>query len=153
MRFIKKIGSKTEILLSNRNILSALIIRDFKGRYLNSFIGLPWAFIQPAVYILVVWFAFTYGLRTGTTSTGIPFGAWLIAGLIPWLFISQTMIVACAAINEYGYLIKKTRFPVILIPVIKIFSGMIVHAIMIACILLLFLFSFNIQPTIILPVI
>lgn len=135
-------------VFKNRNILQTLIIRDFKSRYLNSFIGLPWAFVQPAVYVLVIWFAFTYGLRAGNTDSGFPFGAWLIVGMIPWLFISQTMIVSCMAIIEYAYIIKKTSFPVSLIPIIKIFSGMIVHFIIVACVALLLLFSYNITPTI-----
>ncbi len=143
-----EINNLIQVILNSRYLLGTLIWRDFQGRYLSSFIGLPWAFVQPAVYVLVVWFAFTYGLRVGVTESGIHFGAWLIAGLIPWLFISQTMIVSCMAIIEYGYLIKKTHFPVMLIPVIKIFSGMIVHAVMLACIFLLLIFSFNIQPTI-----
>jgi ABC-type polysaccharide/polyol phosphate export permease len=125
-----------------------LVERDFKSRYLTSFIGLPWAFIQPAAYILVIWFAFTFGLRAGQTETGIPFGAWLIVGVIPWMFISQTMIVVCNSITEYSYLIKKTSFPVILIPIIKIFSGLIVHFILILLVTILLIFTYNIHPTI-----
>jgi len=146
--FFTDISNSLRTIFSNRYLMGTLIWHDFKSRYLSSYIGLPWAFVQPAVYVLVVWFAFTYGLRAGFTSSGVPFGAWLIAGLIPWLFISQTMIVSCMAITEYGYLIKKTQFPVLLIPVIKIFSGMIVHAVMMGCIVLLLIFSFNITPTI-----
>ena len=126
-----------------------LIIRDFKSRYLSSYIGLPWAFIQPAAYILVIWFAFTYGIRQGgNTSTGIPYVAWLITGLIPWLFISQTLIVSCSSINQYAYLIKKTSFPVSMIPLIKILSGMIVHNILIVLMILFFIFFYDISPSI-----
>jgi len=100
------------------------------------------------MYVLVIWFAFTYGLRAGNTDSGFPFGAWLIVGMIPWLFISQTMIVSCMAIIEYSYLIKKTSFPVSLIPIIKIFSGMIVHFIIVTCVAILLLFSYHIPPSI-----
>jgi len=148
MKLITDIRDTISVILKNRNIMTTLVISDFRSRYLNSFIGLPWAFIQPAMYVLVIWFAFTYGLRAGNTDSGFPFGAWLIVGTIPWLFISQTMIVSCMAINEYAYLIKKTRFPVSLIPIIKIFSGMIVHFSIIVCVGLLLMFSYNIPPTI-----
>jgi len=136
------------VIFKQRNIMYTLVVRDFKSRYLSSFIGLPWAFFQPAVYVLVIWFAFTYGLRAGNTETGTPFGAWLIAGMIPWMYISQTMIVACEAIREYSYLIKKTSFPVIMIPIIKIFSGMIVHIILIILVAFLLVFAYNISPSI-----
>ena len=148
MKPIKDIFDTVSLLVSNHRIMKTLVIRDFQSRYLSSYIGLPWAFIQPAVYILVIWFAFTYGLRAGNTNTGYPFAAWLIAGIIPWMYISQTMIVACNSISEYAYLIKKTNFPVVMIPLIKIFSGMIVHFIMIATVALLLVWAFGIPITI-----
>ena len=135
-------------LLKQRRIFQTLVFRDFGSRYLSSYVGLPWAFIQPVMYILVIWFAFTFGLRGGRTISGVSFAPWLITGLIPWLFISQTMIVSANAILEYSFLIKKTNVPVYLIPVIKVFSGMIVHVTLIVGIMLLLFFSYNIQPTV-----
>jgi len=135
-------------MIKQRNIMRTLVIRDFKSRYFSSFIGLPWAFIQPAVYILVIWFAFTYGLKASQTAMGGAFAPWLIVAMIPWMFISQTMIVSCTALQEYAYLIKKTSFTVSMIPIIKIFSGMIVHAILVGFIILLLMFFYGIYPTI-----
>lgn len=148
MKAINSIFESLSTIYKNRQILYTLVIRDFKNRYLSSFIGLPWAFIQPAVYIMVIWFAFTIGLRVGNTLEGYPYAAWLISGLIPWIFISQTMIVSCNSIIEYSYLIKKTSFPISLIPIIKIFSGLIVHAAIIIFVALLLVFGYRIYPTI-----
>jgi len=148
---MKKIKGLMAFILSifkQRHIIYTLVARDFSDRYFSSYIGLPWAFIQPAVYIFVIWFAFTFGLRGGNTAGGTPFAPWLIVATIPWMFISQTMIVSCAAIHEYAYLIKKTKFNVSLIPIIKIFSGMIVHFILVACIVFLLVFYFGIYPSI-----
>ncbi len=135
-------------IINKRNIFLTLVIRDFKSRYLSSYLGLPWAFIRPTVYIFVIWFAFTFGLRSGNTSSGFPFAAWLIIGMIPWLFISQTMITACSSIIEYSYLIKKTSFPVSMIPIIKIISGLVVHGILLILVALILIFSYDISPTI-----
>ncbi len=135
-------------IIKQRNIFFLLVRRDFESRYLSSFIGLPWAFIQPAVYVFVIWFAFTFGLRGGQTASGGEYAPWLILGLIPWLFISQTMVVSSASITEYSYLIKKTNFPVSMIPIIKIFSGMIVHSILIILIIVIIVFFYGINPTV-----
>jgi ABC-type polysaccharide/polyol phosphate export permease len=129
-------------------VLFTLIKRDFSSRFLSSYIGLPWAFIQPITHVFVMWFAFTYGLRTGTMNNGIPFAPWLMASLIPWMFISQTIIVSCMALPEYAYLIKKTKFNITYIPLIKIFSGMIVHGAMLVMVMLILVFHFDISPTI-----
>jgi ABC-type polysaccharide/polyol phosphate export permease len=115
---------------------------------MGSFVGLPWAFIQPSINVLIIWFAFTYGLKTGNTVSGLPFAPWLLAGMIPWLFISQTMIVTCLAIPEYGYLIKKMALNVWIIPLIKIFSGLVVHLILVCTILVLFILFYGIYPTV-----
>lgn len=149
MKYIKSLTDFLRVLYLQRNIMYTLVGRDFKSRYLSSYIGLPWAFIQPTAYIIVIWFAFTFGIRIGgTTSSGIPYVAWLITGLIPWLFISQTLIVSCSSINQYAYLIKKTNFPVSMIPIIKILSGMLVHVILIVLMMLLLVLFYNITPTI-----
>ena len=135
-------------LLKNKNIFITLVIRDFGNRYLSSYIGLPWAFIQPIMYILVIWFAFTFGLRGGRHISGIAFAPWLITGLVPWLFISQTMIVSANAILDYSFLIKKTTIPVFMIPIVKVFSGMIVHITLVIGIMVILYFSYNISPSI-----
>lgn len=129
--------------------MSSLVIQDFKSRYLSTYIGLPWAFIQPAMYIIVVWFAFTFGIRGGqNSSSDVPFAAWLISGLIPWMFISQSMTVSCSSIIQYSYLIKKTNFPVSMIPIIKILSGLIIHVILVFFMLILFVFYYHMTPNI-----
>jgi ABC-type polysaccharide/polyol phosphate export permease len=135
-------------IFSNSYALRTLVIRDFQSRYLASYIGLPWAFIQPSAYILVVWFAFSVGLRTGNTSAGTPFAAWLMVAMIPWLFISQTMQVSSKSLAEYSYLIKKTKINAAVIPLIKVLSGLMVHIVLIVLIMLILIFNYKIYPSI-----
>jgi len=136
-------------LFNQRFLLKTLVYRDFQSRYLSSYIGLPWAFIQPAVYVFVIWFAFTYGLRAGGDERGgVPYVAWLIVALIPWMYFSQTMIVTCNCLYEYSYVIKKTAFNVAFIPVVKILSGLIVHLILLIAAIILFIVVFGIYPDI-----
>jgi lipopolysaccharide transport system permease protein/teichoic acid transport system permease protein len=148
MKHISNLSAFLSSVYNRRYVFQTLVIRDFKGRYMGSFVGLPWAFIQPSINVLIIWFAFTYGLKTGNTVSGLPFAPWLLAGMIPWLFISQTMIVTCLAIPEYGYLIKKMALNVWIIPLIKIFSGLVVHLILVCTILVLFILFYGIYPTV-----
>ena len=148
MKQIKNLLNFISTIFKHQKVLRILVKRDFEGRYLSSIIGLPWAFIQPAVYVFVIWFAFTYGLKAGQTASGMDYAPWLILAIIPWMFISQTMIVSSASITEYAYLIKKTNFPVSMIPIIKIFSGMIVHIILITMIIAILVVFYGIYPTV-----
>jgi ABC-type polysaccharide/polyol phosphate export permease len=148
MRNKKSIGYFLKRAYEQRYPLKILVIRDFTGRYLSSYIGLPWAFIQPVIFVFIIWFAFAVGLRAGNTSAGMPFAPWLLAGMLPWLFLSQTLVVTCNSIHEYAYLIRKTALNIWLIPIIKILSGLIIHFIMIILLLFLFITVYDIYPDI-----
>ena len=119
-------------LYKQRSTIGQLIMRDFKNKYLASYLGLPWAFIKQGTVILVIWFAFTYGLKIGDTDSGPSFMPWLICGLIPWLFISDALESSSSSLIEYSYLIKETSFKVAIIPLIKIFTAFIIHLVFIA---------------------
>jgi ABC-type polysaccharide/polyol phosphate export permease len=145
---MKEIFSFLVDIVKQRVALVALVKRDFGKRYLSSFVGLAWAFIQPAIYIFVVWFAFTFGLRVKQTASGQDFVSWFITGIVPWMFISQTLIFSSNALEEYSFLIKKTRISPSLIPLVKIFSGMIVHLSLIFIIIILFISFYGMTPSI-----
>jgi len=148
MEILNNIISFIREIFNNNYALRTLIFRDFQSRYLASYIGLPWAFIQPTAYILIIWFAFTVGLRSGNTPTGLPFAAWLMVAMIPWLYISQTMMVSSKSLAEYSYLIRKTNVNPALIPLIKVFSGLLVHIVLLVLIMLILIFNYKIYPSI-----
>ncbi|MDU5946145.1 MAG: ABC transporter permease, partial [Paenibacillus macerans] len=50
----------------NRKIILSLALNDFKMRYAGSYLGIVWAFIQPIMTILVYWFVFQVGFRSGS---------------------------------------------------------------------------------------
>ena len=148
MKYLKILISFVSSFFKQRKIMYTLIVRDFESRYLSSFIGLPWAFIQPAMYVFVIWFAFTFGLRGGQSASGGDFAPWLLVGLIPWMYIGQTMVVSSTSLIQYSFLIKKTMIPVEMIPIIKLFSGLIVHIILIGMVIILLIVFYGITPTV-----
>ena len=62
------------------------------------------------------WFVFEKGLKSGgvNTSAGImvPFVLWLIAGIVPWFFFSDSISNATNSFVEYSYLVKKVVFKI-----------------------------------------
>jgi len=147
MKYLKGFFSFFITLYQQKYVIGQLVKRDFQNRYLASYIGLSWAFIQPVVSILVIWFAFTYGLKMGQMDSGLPFAPWFICGMIPWLFISETISSSSNSLLEYSYLIKKTAFKVSIIPFIKIFTGFIIHLFFIV-VLAIFAVAYGFNPTI-----
>ncbi|MCX6251658.1 MAG: ABC transporter permease [Bacteroidetes bacterium] len=127
MLYIKIFWSFIATLYKQKYVIGQLVKRDFQNKYLGSYLGLPWAFIQPGMIILVMWFAFTYGFKMTVTDNGLPFVPWFICGMIPWLFISEILSSSSGSLVEYKYLILKTSFWVSMIPLVKIFTGFIIH--------------------------
>ena len=128
-----------EKLKGNLFFVSQFALDDFKTKYAGSYFGTIWAFIQPIVTICVYWFVFGLALRNGSDK-GVPFVLWLIAGLIPWFFFQEGLIGGTNALLEYNYLVKKVVFNIRILPVVKVFSAVFVHAFFIIIVLLIYTF-------------
>ena len=113
-------------LFSERKLVFTLAKNDFKTGYAGSHLGTIWAFVQPIVTVVVYWFVFQVGLRSGRDAE-YPFILWLMAGLVPWFYFSEVLSSGTGALIEYSYLVKKVVFKISILPVIKMFSCLIVH--------------------------
>ena len=83
----------------SKTLIFQLAINDFKSRYVGSYLGIIWAFIQPLITILVLWFVFQVGFRSAPVD-GFPFILWLSCGLIPWFFFSDSVNSAACSLTE-----------------------------------------------------
>lgn len=117
---------------------------DLVKTYRGAALGWSWAIIKPTVTIFVYWFAFEIGLRSGKAVHGYPFFLWLIAGLIPWFYMSDMLTSGTDSIRKYSYLVTKMKFPVSTIPTFVSMSKMSIDLMLIAIMLILFcLFGFK----------
>lgn len=110
----------------DRNLAWNLSKNDFKTKFVGSYLGIIWAFVQPVVTVVVYWFVFEIGLRAGRMCD-YPFILWLMAGLVPWFFFSEALNGATNALVEYNYLVKKVVFKIEILPVVKVISSIFVH--------------------------
>ena len=125
MHFFSLIDIPVEIY-QNRRLAMNLAKNDFKQKYAGSFLGIVWAFIQPVVTVLVYWFVFTVGLKSGNVS-GYPFVLYLIVGIVSWFFFSDALSGGTNALVEYNYLVKKVVFNIDILPFVKVMSALFVH--------------------------
>lgn len=110
----------------DRTMFLSLVKNDFQARFAGSYLGFFWAFFQPVITIVLYWFVFQVGLRSGQVSDH-PFILYLMAGMVPWFYFSEAWGSASGSLIEYNYLVKKVVFNVGFLPAIKVFSAMIVH--------------------------
>ncbi|MCD8554005.1 ABC transporter permease [Seleniivibrio sp.] len=122
----------------SRNLLVQFAKRDFRSKYLGSHLGLLWAFVQPAVTILIFWFVFEVGFKSKPVGN-VPFLLWLLTGMVPWFFFAEGWGNATNSIIEYKYLVNKVVFRVSLLPLMKIMSSFVIHLFFLLVILLFML--------------
>jgi len=115
-------------IISKRGMICDLALADFRKRFAGSYFGVVWMFIQPIVTVLIFFFIFQLGMKSVPPVPGVSYVIWLIPGLVPWFFFSEALSSITGCMNEYHYLVKKVVFPVELLPVIKLFSCLLVHA-------------------------
>lgn len=135
--------------LMKNNQLQTLInlsINDFKSKYVNSVLGVFWSIINPFCTIFIYWFVFEFALKHNSVE-GVPYLIWMMAGILPWNFISESISLTTGAYIEYSYLVKKVVFNKKIIPTIKIFSAMMIHLFFIM-ILFIFILGYKLNITI-----
>ena len=112
--------------------------RDLHVRYLGSYLGFLWAFIQPVVSVLIYWFVFQIGFKSRPIND-VPFILWFVPALLSWTFFSDGLTGATNSITDSSYLVKKMVFPIGSLPIIKIMSSLFVHLFFVVFMLLMFL--------------
>jgi len=146
MRYIKLLISFVIDIINSRRLLWELTKKDFKERYLGSYLGILWAFIQPTITVLIFWFVFQVGFKSMPVGN-FPFILWLVCGMFPWFFFSETLNSATNSIMANSYLVKKIVFRVSLLPIVQILSTLVVHVFFI-CVLFIMFAIYGYMPTI-----
>lgn len=99
-------GPRMRALVYYRDLILVLLSKDFKVRYKNTFMGYAWSVLQPLVMSLIFATIFSLVMRVQVEA----YAYYLIAGLFPWQWITNTT----GAANHYFLgnrtLIKKVQF-------------------------------------------
>lgn len=114
----------------NLRLIKLFVVNDLKKNYLSTTFGILWSIIHPVAIILVYLMVFQLGFKVANVE-GLKFSHWLVAGIVPWFFFSEAVSTGCNSLLEYSFLIKKMSFNSFLIPLIKVFSALIVNLVLI----------------------
>ncbi len=114
-------------LWAHRELLYFLVWRDVKVRYKQAVLGIAWAVLAPVLSVLV--FTMIFGKRGLGTNTalpeGLPTSLFIFAGLIPWMFISNSISTGGMALVNQQNLLSKIYMPRLFIPSSTIGSGLV----------------------------
>ncbi len=101
-------------LWSYREMLMLMVWRDVKVRYVQSSLGILWA-IFPAVSQMII-YTLVFGKLVRVDSDGAPYSLFAFAGIVPWIYFSQSLNCVASSVYGAGSFIQKIYFPRFLLP-------------------------------------
>ena len=66
-------------IVKKRRLIGELAKADFKKRFVGSYFGIVWMFIQPIVTVAIYYFVFGVGFRSGDPIEGLTCCGWFQA--------------------------------------------------------------------------
>lgn len=128
-------------IIKNIKLVIRLAVSDFKAKYAGNQFGIIWAFIPPAVTALIYIFVFQVIGRAAPIANEYPYSLWLLPGLIPWFYFSESVSSSTNCLVEYSYLVKKIMFNVEVLPIVKIISSFFVHVFLTLFVLIVYIIA------------
>jgi len=128
-------------LLSYRELIKNLVLKDLKLKYRDSALGFFWSLANPLLLILVYSFVFTHMLRVGIPN----FPYFLIVGILPWNFFAQSMMMSTGSILDNGSLIRKVWLPLEVLPIATVFFNLMQYFLVLIVFLPMTILYFQVQ--------
>ena len=124
-------------LIKYKEFLRTNVKKDIRGKYKGSFLGILWSFINPLLSVVVYAIVFHYIMRFQIDHYLI----YLISGIIPWTFFTNSVTAGLNSILYNANLIKKVYFPRVILPISGVTSCLVNFAISCVIVIIFALFG------------
>jgi lipopolysaccharide transport system permease protein len=128
------------ILYKQRELTLEMTKREFSERYAGQVLGVLWGFAHPVVIILVYIFIFSFVFQSrvdpGDTSSTANYAIYMLAGLIPWMALAETLNKGTQVITSNSNLVKQVIFPLEILPAKTVIASFINQIILLIGVLL-----------------
>ena len=114
-------------IVRNRSLIRTMVRRDVLGRYRGSFGGAFWTVLNPLILMLTYFFVFGVVLhaRFPNDPSRAGFALYFLAGMLPWLPVSEAAGRSPTVMLEHRNFVKKLVFPVETLPVNLVTAGLV----------------------------
>jgi ABC-2 type transport system permease protein len=109
-------------IIERRELLVGMVRNELKIKYKNSVLGFAWSLVNPLLYLVVYYVAFTIILKAGIPA----FPIYLLSGLLVWNLFSTGLGGATGSVVANSGLVKKVAFPREILPLAAV-GSMLVH--------------------------
>lgn len=124
------------------DLVLVLAQKEIKTRYKNNVLGYVWSLANPLAYTGIFYFAFQVVFKIDIPN----YVLFLICGLFPWQWISNSVVGSSMIFFQNSSLIKKASFPRFVLPLaIGLQDGF--HFLMTLPVIFLFMIIGGVMPT------
>ena len=108
--------SRVKEIYSYKDMIHSMAKRELRGRYQKSVLGFLWSFISPLCQIAVFTVVFTFVFPSNIPNYYI----YLMAGMIPWQFFSDSLSQGAGSVIQNSDMTKKIYFPREVLPIASV---------------------------------
>ena len=90
-QLMKSIKYVLNVNIQNIYRMLCIVKYEILSENRDSNLGMLWVVLDPLIQILSYWFAFGVGIRGGKPINDIPYITWMLAGIVPWFFLSASI--------------------------------------------------------------
>lgn len=125
-----------------RSLIYSLVYRDIVMRFRQSAFSFLWLILQPLCLLLVYSFVFQVVMRVRWqdatfSNASVPVGLILFTGLSVYTLLAEALIRCPAIISSSTSYVKKVVFPPALLPMVVVFSALVLAVIALGLIVLI----------------
>ncbi len=104
-----------------REMLRNLVAKELRARYKGSVLGFLWTFFNPLLMLVVYSVVFSFVMRSQIEN----YSMFLFVALLPWNYLSVSVLQGAASLVQNGALIKKIYFPREVLPLSVVLANLV----------------------------
>jgi ABC-type polysaccharide/polyol phosphate export permease len=111
-------------------LIAYLCNRAISDRFSGMALGRAWGIVQPLMLISTYYVVFSFGLKVKGNG-GVDYAAWLISGLLPWLFFNEGLMAVTTSLKNNGALLKRLSVPGVYIHIASLAPAVVNHIVLV----------------------
>jgi lipopolysaccharide transport system permease protein len=127
-----------------RDLFYFMVWREIKVLYAQTILGFSWAILNPLVQIVI--FTVIFGKVAKVSTEGIPYFLFSTVAIIPWTYMSQSIMQSSQSLVSGQHMLGKIYFPRLIFPITPVLARVVDFGISILILLVVMLY-YRVLPT------
>jgi lipopolysaccharide transport system permease protein len=131
-------------LKAYQDLFYFLVWRDIKVLYAQTVLGFSWAILNPLVQIII--FSIIFGKVAKIPTDGIPYVLFSTVAIIPWTYMSESMMTSSQSLVAGQNLLGKVYFPRLIFPLTSVLAKLVDFSISLMLVMAVMIY-YQVSPT------